>query len=71
MTTKVTVTIKSGHWAPKAYLQNVMTVVLERTIQQAVHKDVARAFMDLNNKPFLGSLDQITVTVERKDITNE
>ena len=68
MTTKVTVTIVSNHWAPEAYLQNTQSILIERAVQSAIHADVARAFMDLNNKPYLGTPDQISVAVEQKDI---
>ena len=68
MRTIVTVTIESKHWAPRAHLNNVQTCLIERSIQAAIHADVARAFTELNNRPYLTSPDQITVKVQRKDI---
>ena len=69
MAIKVTITVQSGYWAPQEYLQNAHTNLIENVVRQAIHADIARAYMDMNNKPFLGSPGQIKVTVERKDIS--
>lgn len=68
MRTIVTVKIESDHYHPGQYLNKAQTCLIERAVSQAIYDEVARAFMDLNNKPYLGTPDQIQVRVERKDI---
>ncbi len=68
MRTIVTVTIESKHWAPQTYLNNAQTCLIERAVQTAIDAKVASEYMKANNKPYLGTPDQITVKVQRKDI---
>ncbi len=68
MRTIVTLTIGSKHWAPQTYLNNAQACLIERAVQQAIDAEVASEFMKANNKPYLGTPDQIAVKVLRKDI---
>ena len=68
MRTVVTMTIESKHWAPQTYLSNAQSVLIERAVQQAIDNEVASEYMKANNKPYLGTPDQIQVKLLRKDI---
>jgi len=70
MRTIVTLTIGSKHWAPQTYLNNAQACLIERAVQQAIDAEVASEFMKANNKPYLGTPDQIAVKVLRKDIVD-
>ena len=69
MRTIVTVTIESKHVIAHNYLNNAQSILIERAVQQAINAEIASAFMEANNKPYMDWLpNQIIVKVQRKDI---